>query len=63
MGEGKQYIAVRYINEEGQAGYYSPEGESMRKAFLRTPLDVFRISSNFSLSRKLNADTLYFSRH
>ncbi len=50
--EGKQYIAVRYINEEGQAGYYSPEGESMRKAFLRTPLDVFRISSNFSLSRK-----------
>ncbi len=50
--QGKQYIAVRYINEDGEVGYYSPEGESMRKAFLRTPLDVFRISSNFSLSRK-----------
>ena len=24
----------------------------MRKAFLRTPLDVFRISSNFSLARR-----------
>ena len=50
--QGKQYTAVRYINEDGTVGYYSPEGESMRKAFLRTPLDVFRISSNFSLSRK-----------
>lgn len=50
--QGKQYIAVRYENEAGEVGYYSPEGESMRKAFLRTPLDVFRISSNFNLSRK-----------
>lgn len=49
---GKQFIAVRYTNEDGEVGYYSPEGESMRKAFLRTPLDVFRISSNFSLNRK-----------
>lgn len=50
--QGKQYVALRYTNEDGEIGYYSPEGESMRKAFLRTPLDVFRISSNFSLSRK-----------
>jgi murein DD-endopeptidase MepM/ murein hydrolase activator NlpD len=50
--QGKQFVAVRYINEDGEVGYYSPEGESMRKAFLRTPLDVFRISSNFSLNRK-----------
>ena len=50
--QGKQFIAVRYINEDGEVGYYSPDGESMRKAFLRTPLDVFRISSNFSLNRK-----------
>lgn len=50
--QGKQHIAVRYVNENGESGYYSPEGESMRKAFLRTPLDVFRISSNFNLNRK-----------
>lgn len=50
--QGKQFIALRYENESGEVGYFSPEGESMRKAFLRTPLDVFRISSNFNLSRK-----------
>lgn len=50
--QGKQYVAVRYTDEEGETGYYNPDGESMRKAFLRTPLDVFRISSNFNLARR-----------
>ena len=50
--QGKQFIALRYVNEAGEVGYFSPEGESMRKAFLRTPLDVFRISSNFDPNRK-----------
>lgn len=50
--QGKQFLAVRYTNEAGESGYYNPEGESMQKAFLRTPLDVFRISSNFNLARK-----------
>jgi murein DD-endopeptidase MepM/ murein hydrolase activator NlpD len=43
---------VRYTNEAGETGYYNQDGESMQKAFLRTPLDVFRISSNFNLARK-----------
>jgi murein DD-endopeptidase MepM/ murein hydrolase activator NlpD len=50
--QGKTFTAVRYINEEGEVGYYNAEGESMRKAFLRSPLDVFRISSNFNPSRR-----------
>ena len=50
--QGKTFTAVRYINEEGEIGYYNAEGESMRKAFLRSPLDVFRISSNFNPSRR-----------
>lgn len=50
--QGKQFIAVQYQNAAGEIGYYNPAGESMRKAFLRTPLDVFRISSNFSLARR-----------
>ena len=50
--QGKIFTAVRYINEEGDAGYYNAEGESMRKVFLRSPLDVFRISSNFNPSRR-----------
>lgn len=49
---GKTYKAVRYKNSQGQTSYYTPEGLSMRKAFLRTPLDIFRISSGFNLRRK-----------
>ncbi len=50
--QGKTFTAVRYIDEEGEVGYYNAEGESMRKAFLRSPLDVFRISSNFNPNRR-----------
>lgn len=50
--QNKQYIAVQYEDTEGEPGYYNPDGESMRKAFLRAPIDVFRISSNFSLARR-----------
>ncbi len=49
---GKTYNAVRYTDSNGQVSYYTPEGLSMRKAFLRTPLDIFRISSGFNLRRK-----------
>ena len=49
---GKTYEAVRYTNSLGRSNYYTPEGLSMRKAFLRTPLDIFRISSGFNLRRK-----------
>ncbi|MBL4573296.1 MAG: peptidoglycan DD-metalloendopeptidase family protein [Gammaproteobacteria bacterium] len=50
--QGKTFTAVRYSNDEGEVGYYNAEGESMRKAFLRSPLDVFRISSNFNPNRR-----------
>lgn len=49
---GKTYQAVRYTDQQGNTNYYTPEGLSMRKAFLRTPLDIFRISSGFNLRRK-----------
>ena len=49
---GKTYEAVRYTNSKGLSNYYTPQGLSMRKAFLRTPLDIFRISSGFNLRRK-----------
>ena len=46
------YRAVRYTYEDGQSDYYSETGRSMRKAFLRTPVNFTRISSGFSLKRK-----------
>lgn len=51
MNQGKPLRAVRYTDPQGNSGYYAPEGQSLRKSFIRTPLDVFRISSNFSRAR------------
>ncbi|MFT6491745.1 MAG: murein DD-endopeptidase MepM/ murein hydrolase activator NlpD [Porticoccus sp.] len=49
--QGKSFQAVRYEDSKGVASYYTPDGMSMRKAFLRAPLDFTRISSNFNLRR------------
>lgn len=49
---GKTYTAVRYTSRQGTTSYYSANGESMRKAFIRTPVDFARISSRFSTGRK-----------
>ena len=51
VNQGKPLRAVRYTDPQGNSGYYAPEGQSLRKSFIRTPLDVFRISSNFSRAR------------
>ncbi|MDN5848895.1 MAG: peptidoglycan DD-metalloendopeptidase family protein [Nitrococcus sp.] len=51
INHGKHYRAVRYMDPSGRTGYYTPQGKSMRKAFLRTPVDFRRISSHFSKSR------------
>lgn len=48
----KSIKSIRYQNAEGKANYYSSGGDSMRKAFLRTPIDFARISSHFNLKRK-----------
>ena len=50
-GANRQYTAYRYESEDGSSGYYNADGESMRKAFLRAPLDFTRISSGFNLRR------------
>jgi murein DD-endopeptidase MepM/ murein hydrolase activator NlpD len=50
--QNKTYSAVRYTDTNGESNYYTPEGKSMRKAFLRTPVDFARISSHFNLQRK-----------
>jgi murein DD-endopeptidase MepM/ murein hydrolase activator NlpD len=50
--QGKSYSAVRYTNKQGNTNYYTADGNSMRKAFIRTPVDFARISSMFSMGRK-----------
>jgi len=49
---GKVYTAVRYTDKNGNSSYYSADGSSLRKAFIRTPVDFARISSRFSNGRK-----------
>lgn len=52
INAGKRYRAVRYTDSNGDTDYYSDNGRSMRKPFLRTPVDFARISSRFNLRRK-----------
>ena len=49
--QGNTYTAIRYTDEKGDTSYFTPEGKSMKKAFLRTPVDFTRISSRFNPNR------------
>lgn len=48
---GKKYTAVRFEDPEGSIGYYTYDGESLQKPFLKAPLTYSRISSGFSYAR------------
>ncbi|MDR0247990.1 MAG: peptidoglycan DD-metalloendopeptidase family protein [Burkholderiales bacterium] len=49
---GAEYSAYWWQSPDGKSsGYYNAKGESSRKAFLRTPLEFSRVSSNFSPGR------------
>jgi len=52
INQGSAHTAVRYINEFGIASYYTPDGQSMQRAFLTTPVDFAKISSPFDMHRK-----------
>ncbi len=51
VNQGDIFRAVRYIDNEGNDNFYTPDGKSMRKAFLRAPLNFMYISSNFKPRR------------
>jgi murein DD-endopeptidase MepM/ murein hydrolase activator NlpD len=52
INQGDVYRAARYRDPNGQSDYYTPDGRSVRKAFLRAPVEFTRISSNFNPSRR-----------
>ena len=49
---GRTFQAIRYIDPEGHPDYFTPDGRSVRKAFVRAPVDFTRISSSFNPNRK-----------
>jgi murein DD-endopeptidase MepM/ murein hydrolase activator NlpD len=52
VNAGREYRAVRYLDMEGRGQYFSPDGRSLRKAFIRAPVQFSRISSRFNPSRR-----------
>jgi len=47
----KVHRAVWFQDPWGAGGYYTPEGASLRKAFLRSPLEFSRVTSGFGMRR------------
>ena len=51
INRGEDNLALLYTDANGESDYYSPDGKSMRKAFLRVPINA-RVSSPFNLQRR-----------
>jgi len=49
---GRTIQAIRFIDDNEHSEYFTPSGNSVRKAFIRAPVDFTRISSNFNPNRK-----------
>jgi murein DD-endopeptidase MepM/ murein hydrolase activator NlpD len=52
VNQGNSFRAARFRDATGRAGYFTPDGRSVRKAFIRAPLNFTRISSNFNPNRR-----------
>jgi murein DD-endopeptidase MepM/ murein hydrolase activator NlpD len=51
VNQGKEFQAVRYTDPQGGSHYYTPDGRSLHKAFLRAPVEFTRVSSRFNSAR------------
>ena len=50
--DGRTHRAIRFIDSDGLSDYFTPQGDSVRKAFIRAPVDFTRVSSNFNPRRR-----------
>ncbi|HIJ83273.1 MAG TPA: peptidoglycan DD-metalloendopeptidase family protein [Magnetococcales bacterium] len=50
--QGNTHRVVYYTNPKGESDYFDAKGQSIRKMFIRAPVDFRRISSLFSSNRK-----------
>ncbi len=48
----KIFTGFRFLDENGRDNYYAPDGQSLKKSFLKSPLKFARISSKFSFARR-----------
>jgi len=49
---GRTNRAIRFVDDSGRTDYFTPDGHSVRKAFIRAPVDFTRVSSNFNPRRR-----------
>lgn len=49
--QGQSYQAIHFQDPQGREGFYNASGQSMKRAFLKSPMPFDRISSGFSASR------------
>ena len=51
INRGERFRALRFEDGDGRSDFYTPDGRNMRRAFLRTPTDFTRVSSEFNPNR------------
>ncbi len=51
INQNKRYIAQRFFDKDQGKQYFNEDGENVKKAFLRAPLDFAYISSHFNPNR------------
>ncbi|MEE9445319.1 MAG: M23 family metallopeptidase [Cocleimonas sp.] len=49
--KGHVLRAIQYTYQNGKKGYFTPAGQEMKKAFIRTPIAHARVSSHFNPGR------------
>ena len=52
INQEQEYTAIRYFDGSGEKFYFDKDGNSLKKAFLRAPLDFAYVSSHFNPRRK-----------
>lgn len=51
VNQGKPHQALYFKDAQGREGYFTPDGQSLKRAFLKSPMPFSRISSGFSGAR------------
>jgi len=51
INQGKTYQAIHFQDPQGREGYYTADGQSLKRAFLKSPMPFDRITSGFTTRR------------
>lgn len=62
VNQGEKYEAFLFRDDDGNSQYFTREGQSLRRAFLKAPLSFTRISSGYN-NRRLHPITMNWKAH